>query len=221
MNEFIRRLRYLLNRRRFDRELAGDMEFHREMAAHDGGGRFGNELRLREEARDAWGWTWMDRFSQDVRFAVRMLRKSPGFTVAAVLMLAIGIGVNVAAFGFFNLMVLRPLPVRDPNTLLRFKRLAPESFSYDLPFPEIAFFREYSKTLSAVLALNAAKLAIEGDEKQLNAHFVTAIFLANSAHRQGSDECWIRKETRLPARSQSLSWGTDSGNATSAAIRLS
>jgi predicted permease len=174
MKEFFRRLHYLVNRRRLDQELANDMEFHREMAAREGGRHFGNTLRLREEARDAWGWTWIDRFLQDLRYAARMLQKSLGFTVVAVLMLAIGIGVNIAAFGFFNLMVLRPLPVRDPNTLLRFKRLAPESFSYDLPYPEMAFFREYGKTLSAVLALNSTKLSIEGEQKQLNAHFVTA-----------------------------------------------
>ena len=113
MNELFRRLRYLLHRRRFDDELANDMEFHREMAVREGV-RFGSTLRLREEARDAWGWTWIDRLCQDVRYAARQLRKSPGFTLAAVLMLAIGIGVNVAAFGFFDLMVLRPLPVDDP-----------------------------------------------------------------------------------------------------------
>src|SRR5580704_7950432 len=155
MHQFWRRLRYLLNRRRFDQELAGDMEFHREMAARTGGGHFGSTLRLREEAREAWGWTWLDRLSQDLRYAARMLRKSPGFTVAAVLMLAIGIGVNVAAFGFFDLMFLRPLRVRDPATLLRFHRRAPrEGYAFTLPYPEIAFFREHSKTLSAVLALN-------------------------------------------------------------------
>ena len=53
MSDLFRRLRYLLNRRRFDQELASDMEFHREMAAQEGGGQFGNTLRLREEARDA------------------------------------------------------------------------------------------------------------------------------------------------------------------------
>jgi hypothetical protein len=108
MPEFLRRLGYLLNRRRLDRELAGDLEFHREMAAREGR-RFGNTLLLREESREAWGWTWMDRLAQDLRYAGRALRKSPGFTLAAILMLAIGIGVNVAAFGFFDLMVLRPL----------------------------------------------------------------------------------------------------------------
>src|SRR5882724_12851189 len=76
--EFLRRLHYLLNRRRLDQELANDMEFHREMAAREGGRHFGNTLRLREEARDAWGWTWIDRFGQDLRYAARMLSKSPG-----------------------------------------------------------------------------------------------------------------------------------------------
>src|SRR3984957_14397056 len=122
MSEFLRRLRYLLNRRRFDQELAGDMEFHREMAPSTGAGHVGSTLRLREEAREAWGWTWLDRLSQDLRYGARMLRKSPGFTVAAVLMLAIGIGINVAAFGFFDLIFLRPKAARDPGTLLRFHR---------------------------------------------------------------------------------------------------
>ena len=83
-----------------------------------------------------------------------MLRRSPGFTVAAVLMLAVGIGVNVAAFGFFDLMVLRPLPVRDPATLLRFQRASPKSYASVLPYPELAFFREHTTTLSAMLALS-------------------------------------------------------------------
>jgi predicted permease len=178
MNEFFRRLRYLLNRRRFDQELASDMEFHREMAAREGARHFGNTIRLREEAREAWGWTWIDRFSQDLRYAARKLRKSPGFTAAAVLMLAIGIGVNVAVFSFFDLMVLRPLPVRDPQTLLRFHRRSPQSYAFALPYPEMAFFSEYSKTLSAVLALNSTKVVAEGEEKQLNAHFVTANFFS-------------------------------------------
>ncbi len=178
MSEWIRRLRYLLQRRRFDQELTNEMEFHREMAARDGGRPFGNTLRLREEARDAWGWTWMERLAQDLRYAARQLRKSPGFTLAAILMLAFGIGVNVAAFGFFNLMVLRPLPVRNPHTLLRFKRRAPKSYASQIPYPEMAFFRDYAKTLSAVIALTDAKLAIEGTEKPLTAHFVTANFFS-------------------------------------------
>jgi predicted permease len=178
MREFFRRLHYLLNRRRLDQELANDMEFHREMAAREGRRHFGNALRLREEARDAWGWIWIDRFSQDLRYAARMLRNSPGFTVAAVLMLALGIGVNIAAFGFFNLMVLRPLPVRDPATLLRFLRSSPQNSADNLPYPAVAFYREHCKALSTVLALNFSKLELETEEKPLDAQFVTTNFFS-------------------------------------------
>jgi hypothetical protein len=119
MGETFRRIRYLINRRRFDVELENDMEFHREMAARAGRNNFGNTLRLREQAREAWGWTWLDRLIQDLRYAVRMLARSPGFTLMAVLVLAIGIGVNVAAFTVFDVVALEPLPVRDPASLVR------------------------------------------------------------------------------------------------------
>jgi hypothetical protein len=175
MNELFRRLRYLLNRRRFDSELANDLEFHREMAARENRS-FGNTLHLREQARDAWGWTWIDRLSQDLRYGFRMLRKSPGFTLAAVLILSIGTGVNIAAFGFFNLMVLKPLPVRDPATLLRFQRLSPDAYASVLPYPEMAFFREHTRTLSAVLAWTPSTLRMEHESKLLRAQFVTANF---------------------------------------------
>jgi predicted permease len=178
MNELFRRARYLLNRRRHDRELAEELEFHREMAARAGGMRVGNTLRLREEARDAWGWTWLDQGAQDLRYAARVLRRSPGFTVAAVVMLAIGIGVNVAAFNFFNVAFLKPLPVRDPHSLLRFERRAPDRFASDLPYPEVAFFRDYTRTLSAVIAVHTSRLTVEGDERPLTAHFVTENFFS-------------------------------------------
>ena len=178
MNELFRRLRYLLNRRRFDQELAQDMDFHREMAAREGRQNFGNPLRLREEARDAWGWTWIDALFQDFRYAARTLRKSPGFTLVAILLLALGIGVNVAAFGFFNLMVLRPLPVRQPETILHFERRAPGNFADNFPYSEVRFYQAHSRSLSAVLALNFDSLVMEGEEKPLHAHFVTANFFS-------------------------------------------
>jgi len=176
--QLFRRLRYLLNRRRFDRELAEDMEIHREMAERDGRANFGNPLRLREEARDAWGWTWIDASLQDLRYAARMLGKSPGFTLVAILLLALGIGVNVAAFGFFNLMVLRPLPVRDPATILHFRRSAPGNFADNFAYPEVAFYAAHSTSLSAVFALHFDSLVMEREEKPLRSHFVTSNFFS-------------------------------------------
>src|SRR5262245_23985586 len=155
MTELVRRLWYLLNRRRFERELAQDLDVHRELAAHAGqNAPFGDTLRVREEAREAWGWTWIDRLEQDLRYGLRMLRRSPGFTATALLMLTIGIGVNVAAFGFFNLMFLRVLPVRDPDTILRFQRRGPDIYSSEVAYPAMVFYGEHSRTLSAVLGVN-------------------------------------------------------------------
>jgi predicted permease len=176
MPELFRRLEYLLHRRRLDRELAEEMEFHREMLARESRTNFGNALRLREEARDAWGWTWIDRLSQDLRYTVRTLRNAPGFTLTAVLMLALGIGVNGAVFGFFNLIVLRPINVTDPETLLRFHRRSPTQYAFAVPYPEAAFFAEHSRTLSAVIAVNATSVSIESEETPVDARFVSANF---------------------------------------------
>ncbi len=178
MGTFLRRLHYLLNRRRLDRELAGDLEFHREMSARQGNMPVGNALRLREEARDEWGWTWIDRFGQDLRYAARVLRRAPAFTLGAILMLAIGIGVNVAVFGFFNLMVLRPINVREPDSLLRFHRRGINQYAFAVPYPEADFFRRHSRTLAAVIAVNKTSVSIEGDDKPLEASFVTANFFS-------------------------------------------
>jgi len=183
MREIFRRIHYVLNRRRMDLELAEEMEFHREMAARAEGKPLGDALRLREDSREAWGWMWIDRLGQDLSFAFRTMRASPGFTVAAVLVLAIGIGATVAAFASFNLIVLRPLPVTDPHSLLRFQRQGPKQFWSDVPYPAVAFYRENTRTLSAVLALTTARLPVEGDESGSRTYFVTGNFFTELGAR--------------------------------------
>jgi predicted permease len=178
MRELLRRIHYLLNRRRMDEELAEELESHREMAAEALGKPLGDLLRLREDSREAWGSMWIDRLGQDLRFAFRSMRTSPGFTLSAVLVLAIGIGATVAAFASFNMVMLRPLPVTDPHSLLRFQRQGPEQFWSDLPYPAVAFYRENTRTLSAVLALTTARVQHEADETELRTYFVTGNFFA-------------------------------------------
>ena len=174
MRELFRRIHYLLSRRRLDAELENDMEFHREMAAHAGNANFGNTLRLRERAYEAWGWTWLDRLKQDLRFGVRILVRSPGFTLVATLVLAIGVGVNVSAFSLFNMVALKPLPVPDANRLVRLERRSADQYTNQMSYPSFLFYQKHAHMLSAAMAvLGVPPMDIDHDEQLTSASFVT------------------------------------------------
>jgi predicted permease len=134
MREWLARLRDWLRRDRLDRELTEELRFHREElerdARADGAGadearyaarrRLGNPTRVTEESRDRWSWPWLDHLMKDVRYALRGLRRSPGFTTTVVLTLGLGIGANAAMFGVIDRLMFRPFPyLRDPASVHR------------------------------------------------------------------------------------------------------
>jgi predicted permease len=141
IGELIRRLVYLLRRGAAEEELRREMESHR--AQMQDPRAFGNTLRLRDEARDAWGWRWLDDFGQDTRFALRTLRHSPGFALTAVLTLALGIGVNTGMFTIVNALLLRPVHERSGEVVGVYGRSTkPDGGGRGLSYPNYLDIRE-------------------------------------------------------------------------------
>jgi putative ABC transport system permease protein len=134
MREWLVRLADWFRRGRLDRELGDELQFHREQLEQVGRAagagpeearrsahrRLGSLTRYREEARDRWSWPGLEHFFKDTRYAIRGLRRSPGFTATVVLTLGLGIGANAAMFGAVDRLMLRPFPyLRDPASVHR------------------------------------------------------------------------------------------------------
>jgi predicted permease len=78
---------------------------------------FGNPTQLRDQARSSWSWNWLEKFLRDLRYGVRTLTRSPGFSLTAILVMALGIGATTSLFTVVRSVLLKPLPFRDPDNL--------------------------------------------------------------------------------------------------------
>ena len=159
------RAKALVHRRRLDRDLDEELTFHLAMraskygddsAAHAAARRqFGNPTQIRETCRELWTFAALETLWQDLRFAVRTLAKTPAFSIVAVLSLALGIGANAALFSLMDVMLLRALPVKNPQELVEFVRTNRDgAMMTNLPYPVFESFRRERSVLSDVFAIS-------------------------------------------------------------------
>jgi len=187
LREWALRIGGLFNKQRKDRELDQEIESHLQMNAEDNV-RLGMTLEearrqamiklggvesIKEAYRDQRGLPWIETLWQDVRYSVRQIVKNPGFTVVAVLTLALGIGANTAIFSLIDALLLKSLPVQRPEQLMTVGTVVPgrserpySSFSYPI-------FREMCQrdtVFSGMVARSGRSMSMSGSGQTERVH---------------------------------------------------
>src|ERR1044071_5576672 len=193
LRKFWRGVRALVRKDRLEREMDTEMRFHLDMeieqnikrglsakeARNQALRRFGGVEQVKEECRDARGGRLIESVVQDVRYGARVMRRNPGFTLVALITLALGIGANTAIFSVIYGVLMRPLPYADGNRLVILHQQAPLARIDDMGFSvkEINDYREQSQTLDGVVEHHSMSfLLLDGEEAQ---RVSTAVVSAN------------------------------------------
>jgi predicted permease len=175
--KIINGLKQLISRRDIYNDLSEEMQQHldekveelvasglpRKEAAAAARRAFGNVTLIEEDSRSIWRWPSIESFFGDVRYAFRVLRKSPGFTCVAILTLALGIGVNTAIFTAFDAIILRPRAVKDPDRLAFVFRTSLGESHGRFSYPDYLYYRDHTTSFSD-LALFAFGMAVTSSD---------------------------------------------------------
>ncbi|MFL6275034.1 MAG: ADOP family duplicated permease [Blastocatellia bacterium] len=183
----------VLRRNQREREMDAELRFHLEMETRKHRARglsepaarqaalrsFGGVELTKEQCRDARGGRFIETSLQDLRYGARVLRRNPGFTLVALLTLALGIGANTAIFSVIYGVLMRPLPYADGNRLVILHQQAPLARVEDMGFSvkEINDYREQAQTLDQVVEHHSMSFILLGGEEAQRVQ--TAVVSAN------------------------------------------
>jgi predicted permease len=182
------------HRQKRDSELDEELQSHLQMAAEDRKDRgespenarlaarreLGNIGIIKEVTREMWGWASLERLTQDLRYGLRMLAKSPGFTAVAILTLALGIGANTALFSVVNGVLFNPLPYPHPEQLVWLAESKPNFATGSISFPNFRDWQKDNRTFSGMAVYRSYNFNILGlgDAEQVRARFITSDFFS-------------------------------------------
>ncbi|HTU35840.1 MAG TPA: ABC transporter permease [Candidatus Acidoferrum sp.] len=188
------RLKSLLRRNAVDAELGDELRFHveRQITANVASGmspsearrtalrEFGGVDQIREECADMRQVNWLQDFAQDVRYAFRLLRKSPGFTAIVILTLALGIGANTAIFSVVYSILLAPLPYRNPSRIVVLNETNPKVGNVSVSYPNFLDWRDQSRSFSQMTDVHQIDFNLAGvtQPENISGYAVSPNFLS-------------------------------------------
>ncbi|HEU0139796.1 MAG TPA: ABC transporter permease [Bryobacteraceae bacterium] len=186
------RLKALMYRRRLDRDLEEELRLHTVMRAQKftaegmppkaaqaaAERQFGNRTRVRETCRELWTFSTIEALWQDVRYGLRTLAKAPVFSAVAIISLALGIGANTALFSLMDVMLMRELPVKNPQQLVEFIRASPSAMMTNLPYPVFSYFQRDQEVLEDVFTISPSQAVVNAGAgaERAQAHLVSGSF---------------------------------------------
>jgi predicted permease len=185
MTRLRKKLRALWLRRQFDRDLEDELRFHLEMKADELGDitqaqrRFGNATRFKETCRELWGFSQLEGWWKDARYALRVLAKAPGFTTVAVIALALGIGADTAVFTIANGAFTWNLGLDHIDRIVLVNLTeASRQQEFDLSYPDFRDFRSRTKSLAGLAAYQFVSVNLS-DGKNVPERYYCAEISAN------------------------------------------
>jgi hypothetical protein len=201
------KLLLLVRRKRFSRELGEEMAFHREQAEREflAAGlspqaaryaamrQFGNAAQLKEKSYEVVSFR-LETVFRDLHFAVRQLRRNPGFALTAILILALGIGASTAIFAFFDAALIKPLPYPNPTCLVAVNQSAELSPRSLLSYPDFADWKRMNTVFSGldIFASRRIDFNTPSGTESVHGEFVSQGFFPRSEFVPSSAAIFVR-----------------------------